>query len=306
MEKRFTNLNALDELFVANGLVVATGWCDSPFAPKIAVAGRILPEQMVVRDDRPDVPAVHPSVPLKSGFRICAFLPEPCDHSSIEVIFADGTALRAQPAKLGKLDQLIMRFRELVKEKPDGHMIEIGSRARSGNSYRHLFEGLKNYTGLDITDGPNVDVVGDAHRLSKVAKTKFDFAFSVSVFEHLIMPWVAAYELSLVMKIGGYGYIQSHPAWPLHEVPWDFFRFSEHAWHGLFNSYTGFEIVDCGYQLPAMIAGRTLGGPSVQGLDRQETYLLSGCLIKKTSEPSVDWFCDVSKIYDLAYSHGQK
>jgi hypothetical protein len=71
-------------------------------------------------------------------------------------------------------------------------MIEIGSRARSDNTYKHFFPNLKTYTGVDISEGPNADIVADAHTLSRHISEEFDLAFSFSVFEHLIMPWVAA------------------------------------------------------------------------------------------------------------------
>ncbi len=80
------------------------------------------------------------------------------------------------------------------------------------------------YQGFDIVAGENVDVVGDAHQLSKHFSSKtFDFCFSVSVFEHLMWPWKVVLELNDVMKVGGMVFAQSHPTWPKHEIPWDFF-----------------------------------------------------------------------------------
>ena len=45
------------------------------------------------------------------------------------------------------------------------------------------------YVGFDIARGPNVDVVGDAHELSRhFPADHFDAVFALSVFEHLAMP----------------------------------------------------------------------------------------------------------------------
>jgi hypothetical protein len=135
----------------------------------------------------------------------------------------------------------------------------MGSRARSGNSYRGLFPTVV-YTGVDIAPGLNVDIVADVHALSGSVDRLYDFAFSISVFEHLIVPWVAVYELAKTLEIGGVAYIQSHPSWPLHDQPWDFFRFPREGWHGLFNPLTGFEIIDTAYGIKAGVVPIQAGG----------------------------------------------
>ena len=67
------------------------------------------------------------------------------------------------------------------------------------------------YTGIDIIDGENVDLVADAHRLSEYFdKESFDLVLSFAVFEHLAMPWVVAEEISKVLKIGGHVAIETH------------------------------------------------------------------------------------------------
>jgi hypothetical protein len=53
----------------------------------------------------------------------------------------------------------------------------------------------------DIKVGENVDIVGDAHRLTSLFKAgQFDFAYSISVFEHLLWPWKVALELNTDFK----------------------------------------------------------------------------------------------------------
>ena len=117
------------------------------------------------------------------------------------------------------------------------------------------------------------------------------------------MPWVAAVELNKVLKAGAMIYMQSHPTWPLHEEPWDFFRFSKDAWSGLFNRLTGFEIVEAGYGIEAAIVPRVAAGGALGGIDGCRTYLLSACVARKVGEPLVDWSADPSLVYDLHYSH---
>lgn len=67
-------------------------------------------------------------------------------------------------------------------------VLEVGSRVVTGTNFRSLFE-KADYIGFDYYAGDNVDVVGDAHRLSHYFDKKFDLIFSSAVFEHLAMPW---------------------------------------------------------------------------------------------------------------------
>jgi hypothetical protein len=252
------------------------------------------------------------------GFKIAAASPDLHGTSNIQIRFSDGTISEVTPTDSGELvAEILANFIELVNSAPDGaSLLELGSRARSGISYRSAFSPGINYTGVDISDGPNVDVVADLHVLSSKLTEKYDFVFSVSVFEHLLMPWVAAVELNKVMANGGYAYIQSHPTWPMHDEPWDFFRFSKYAWKGIFNSYTGFEILAADHGQEARILplsdhseafARILPmydhDKTLIGINDQPTFLASACLIRKISEPGVEWSCDPSSIFDLNYSH---
>jgi hypothetical protein len=192
----------------------------------------------------------------------------------------------------------------LTESKPGDRVLEIGSRARSGNTYRFLVHPDVEYVGIDIAEGPNVDVVGDAHHLSRHVTGQFDTIFSISVFEHLLMPWMVALEMNKVLKVGGTAYIQSHPCFPLHDEPWDFWRFSKDAWEGLFNAHTGFEIIEKGQSMRCRIAPETSAMPNVQpGFDNGRSYLLSACLVRKTGPAKVRWEAEAKDVYDLAYGH---
>jgi SAM-dependent methyltransferase len=133
-------------------------------------------------------------------------------------------------------------------------VVEIGSRARSGNVYTAGFRSDTRYTGVDIIAGENVHLVADAHDLSAhLQADSFDGAFSISVFEHLAMPWKVAVELNRVLKTGGLVFVATHPTWPPHEKPWDFYRFTQYGLSALFNKTSGFEIVDVCEGLPCRI-----------------------------------------------------
>jgi SAM-dependent methyltransferase len=156
--------------------------------------------------------------------------------------------------KRGAEDPYHSVFREFISLSRQAHspsILEIGSRNVTGITRRHLYSHCEEYVGFDILAGDGVDIVGDAHRLSESCPLEhFDFAFSMSVFEHLLFPWKAVLEINKVMKEGGYVFLSTHPVWPAHELPWDFWRFPCNGFHGLFNKYTGFEIVSIAEGLP--------------------------------------------------------
>lgn len=182
-----------------------------------------------------------------------------------------------------------VRFLQLLNDIPAGAVLEIGSRARSGVIRRNSIPSRLEYVGLDILPGPNVDVVGDAHSLEKLfGRDRFVAAFSCSVFEHLAMPWKVAIELNRVMKTGGIIFTQTHQTWPVHEEPWDFWRYSAYAWQTLFNQATGFEVLIAASGEPASIYALR-ANPVTSDLPGQPAYLGSAAIVRKTSDTNLTW-----------------
>ncbi|MER9723811.1 MULTISPECIES: class I SAM-dependent methyltransferase [unclassified Mesorhizobium] len=286
----------VDRLSMLDGILIATGWTTGA-DPVILYDGKLVPNQICVRFTRPS-----PATAINDGFRIAAPLVDrQIANENVSVGFDNGNRLRRSPKRPEGSHGIIDRFCKMVAAKPGAPLIEIGSRARSGNTYRHLFPDCE-YFGVDVSTGPNVDLVTDAHTLEGVTKT-FDFAFSVSVFEHLMMPWVAAHALNRVLNVGGLAFIQSHPAWPLHEEPWDFFRFSKESWASIFNAFTGFEVLDAGYAIEAAIVPANMESGPLQSLDEHPTFLLSACLARKIGPASADWAANPAPLYNLNYPH---
>jgi SAM-dependent methyltransferase len=116
-----------------------------------------------------------------------------------------------------------------------------GARNSTGVLKRALIPATWEYVGLDVAADDNVDVIGDAHALRRsFKKDSFDAVFALAVFEHLIMPWKAVLEINHILRRGGLFLAVTHQTFPLHEEPWDYFRFSAHSWRALFNQHTGF------------------------------------------------------------------
>ena len=186
-----------------------------------------------------------------------------------------------------------------------GSVLEIGSRARSAITRSHRIPPQLTYLGLDILPGPNVDLVGDAHELSAVlGDRKFVAIFSTSVFEHLLMPWKVALEMNRVLEPGGIVYTSTHQTWPVHEEPWDFWRFSRHAWQALFNAATGFEIIEAVVGEPGRIhACRT--STVTRDMPSSPAYLGSAALVRKISDTALTWPVPVSTATATMYPAGE-
>jgi SAM-dependent methyltransferase len=188
--------------------------------------------------------------------------------------------------------------REHAPTRP--RMLDIGGRARSGIQRSEDFPQC-DVTTFDIVAAPGVDLVGDAHELSRhFAPSNFDFAMSIAVFEHLAMPWKVAVEMARVLKPGGMALVFSHQTIGMHDLPWDFFRFSDAAWTALFNRYTGFEIVSTQltsfmHIVPCAWSERHRGAEAAGGFEG------SSVLVRKVGDPLVDWAVRVPDIIPTSY-----
>jgi hypothetical protein len=162
--------------------------------------------------------------------------------------------LKRHPNKIPEWTETGDLFQEFRAEvnRSRGKILELGSRqvVKGGQSKRSLFPNCS-YVGFDYYSDSNTDVVGDAHELSKYFGKEFDAVFSLAVLEHFAMPWVVAAEINKVLKLGGLTFHSTHFAFPVHERPWDFWRYTDQALRILFSPPLGFEVIRCAYDTPA-------------------------------------------------------
>jgi SAM-dependent methyltransferase len=145
-------------------------------------------------------------------------------------------------------EQAFGRFVTEVNER-SLEVLEIGSRLVGSRTeaLSGRFPHAKRFVGMDIHPGPTVDVVGDVHQLSDlVGPRTFDAVLSGAVLEHLAMPWLVAAEINRVLRPGGLAYHIAPQAWPVHEEPNDFWRFTDEALKLLFGERFGFEVLSAG------------------------------------------------------------
>ena len=118
----------------------------------------------------------------------------------------------------------IMKYfiRKYVKGNPK--VLDVGSRtvnSRRLGSYRDLF---KNYTGIDIEAGENVDIVTKDY-MFPFNGGEFDIVISGQVFEHVEWPWVLIEEMARVLKKGGLCCVIAPWNGDIHRIPIDTYRY---------------------------------------------------------------------------------
>ncbi|MEA2561379.1 MAG: hypothetical protein QOH06_2883 [Acidobacteriota bacterium] len=227
--------------------------------------------------DRPDLLTHYPGHEHVRHGGFAVYLACPPGHPVVVTLETDGgTASFPLPLPEGPLpawprspkgedgvSPMMRRFAGLVN---GGRLLQIGARTPRDTEEvppRSLLKGR--VIGLDIHPGLNVDVVGDAHGLSRFLREgSVDAVLSASVLEHLQAPWLLAAEINRVLKPGGLVYHQVPGAWPAHAQPNDFWRISAEGLRVLFGPESGFEVLEARDSGPAAI---------IPGPEWREEYL---------------------------------
>ncbi len=104
----------------------------------------------------------------------------------------------------------------------DKRVLEIGSRDENG-TIRDLFTG--SYIGIDMRDGPGVDVVMDGHHLDYPARA-FEVVICAETLEHDSAFWLTLGEAGRVLAKGGHLLLTTRGnGFAEHAYPSDYWRF---------------------------------------------------------------------------------
>jgi SAM-dependent methyltransferase len=150
-------------------------------------------------------------------------------------------------------------------------VVEIGARPASGQEeqayLRNFFPGVE-YIGCDVQEGPNVDRIEDIHRLS-FADDSVGTVICVEVLEHVHDPLRAVREIHRVLKPGGIAVLTSVMFFPIHEHPWDFWRFTPEGFELVLAPFETSLVFAVGMDvLPEGVFGIGVKGP-FSGLNRE-------------------------------------
>lgn len=129
---------------------------------------------------------------------------------------------------------------QIESKKMVGDTLDVGSYDVNG-SVKALFS---SYTGLDMREGANVDIVGNSHRLPFKANS-FDIVTCLEMLEHDDNPFKTLEEIYRVLKKGGWAIVcASGISFPKHDYPSDYFRYTAEGLGVLMKRFKNIETVD--------------------------------------------------------------
>lgn len=134
---------------------------------------------------------------------------------------------------MGDHNQLLYLTR--VVPRAEGPVLEVGSKEYGSTSTFREFYAGNEYVGVDMAEGPGVDVVVDLTTgFAPLPESHFALAICCSVLEHVRKPWLFAANLTRVLRPGGRLYMSVPWVWRYHAYPDDYFRFSQQGVRALF------------------------------------------------------------------------
>jgi SAM-dependent methyltransferase len=109
-------------------------------------------------------------------------------------------------------------------------IVDFGSYDQNG-TLKPIFAKHK-YIGIDMCEGPNVDIVCN-NSDTPLESNSVDVIVSSSCFEHDECFWQTFLEMCRIVKEGGYIYINAPSAGAYHGFPGDCWRFYKDSWTAL-------------------------------------------------------------------------
>ncbi len=126
-----------------------------------------------------------------------------------------------------RMEYIVRQYEQIwIKEKQKVNVLDIGSYDVNG-TYRTIFNApVYQYTGMDMSPGPNVDIVpGDIYQWNEIADETFDVVISGQVFEHIEYPWLTIKEIARVLKPSGFCIVIAPSSGMEHKAPKDCYRY---------------------------------------------------------------------------------
>ena len=121
-------------------------------------------------------------------------------------------------------------------------VLDVGSKNLNG-TFKDLFKGW-DYTGLDISEGANVDIVSEKPYNYPLPFESYDVVISGSCLEHVEAPWIWILECARVLKKGGLMAIVAPHTWEQHNCSIDCWRIFPDGMRYLLGT-AGLEVLEC-------------------------------------------------------------
>lgn len=134
-------------------------------------------------------------------------------------------------------------FRRHAKTLPPGEVLDVGA---SGKRpwYREIWEvGGWTYRGLDLVEGPNIDIVLEDPWHFPIENDSYDAVISGQMLEHNEFFWLTFLEMARILKMGGLMVHIAPSRGPEHRDPQDCWRFYRDGMFAM-AKWAGLECVD--------------------------------------------------------------
>jgi SAM-dependent methyltransferase len=156
-----------------------------------------------------------------------------------------------------------------LKGKNDLNIVDIGSWDVNG-SYKPLLSAPSwRYCGVDLADGPNVDVVMTSPYQLPMASHSVDVLVSGQAFEHIEYFWLTWLEICRVVKPGGLIFLIAPSRGPEHRYPQDCWRFYPDGFRALAN-YGSLKLIEVSTDWAPHSAEDSAAWGDTVGVFRQE------------------------------------
>jgi len=144
-------------------------------------------------------------------------------------------------------DKMLWFKNTYLDSSDDLNILDIGSLDTTGKNYNYksIFDSPNwKYSGLDIMDGENVDIlVEDIYNILEIEDNSYDVVISGQFFEQLKFFWITMSEISRILKPGGFCCIIAPSGGPKHGMlGHDCYRFYEDGMAAL-AKHVDFEIL---------------------------------------------------------------
>lgn len=128
-------------------------------------------------------------------------------------------------------DRAVASYQRAIERYARGHLLDFGcGTAPLYGVYRPRVDAVTTVDWSSSAHGlTHVDVVADLNQPTGLPAGAFDTVLSTSVVEHIRDPAVWFGEIARLLAPGGVAIVSTPFLYPLHEVPHDYHRFTEHG-----------------------------------------------------------------------------
>ncbi|MBS1580116.1 MAG: class I SAM-dependent methyltransferase [Bacteroidetes bacterium] len=137
-------------------------------------------------------------------------------------------------------------FIEDLNNTISDEQIVFDAGAGAGHWRKHITRDVK-YISMDLGVGDNsvdyshLDIKGDLRNIP-LDNNSVDIIICIQVLEHVPEPWTVLKEFNRILKQGGYLFLTCPQGVPLHQEPYDFYRYTKHGLQYLFST-SGFSVI---------------------------------------------------------------